>query len=160
MASTPRLFEGIIVMLQGLLAPLSQAFERSNPVNSGNLGFHAEYRIPSHVKGELEGLARLPGHVSREQVKAEAFQSGKAEAAAKLLAQFAKLRQRRMRATANLYKIAAQHQQNVLRINEQMMQTDENYGRFIEEHLLNAGVHQQSLDGYQQGFQNAKTLVG
>ena len=142
-----------------VLSGLSRAFEQSNPISPNGMGFDTSLQIPSHVKSELQSLARLPGTVSRQAVLEEARAASKTEAAAKLVQKLVQLRQRRMRATARLYQSAAQHQQGLLSTNEQMMQTDERYGRFIEEHLLNVGVTKQSLDGYQQGFQNAKTLV-
>ena len=144
----------------GVLEGLSRAFDQSNPISPNAMGFDAEYRVPSHVKSELQSLARLPGNVSRQTVIQEAYDANKTEAAAKLFQKYVQLRQRRMRATARLYQSAAQHQQGVLRTNEQMMNTDERYGKFIEEHMLNAGISKQSLDGYQAGFQNARTLVG
>lgn len=144
----------------GILDGLTEAFNQSSSMTSSSMGFDASMRIPSNVKPELQRLAQLPGSVNRSMVIAEARDASKTEAAAKLFQKFVQLRNRRMRATAQLYRTAAQHQQAVLKTNEGMMQTDERYGRFLEEHLLNAGVSKQSLNGYQQGMQNAATLVG
>jgi hypothetical protein len=41
-----------------------------------------------------------------------------------------------------------------------MTQTDERYGKFLEEYLTDVGTSKASLDGYQQGYQSARTLVG
>lgn len=144
-----------------MLGLLNRMFEDTSPVTTSNMGVNGlDTHIISQAKPEIQRLARLPGHVSRSAVIEEARETSKVEAAAKLLQKYAQLRQRRINATVNLYRTAAQHQQGVLRANKQMVQVDERYGRFMEEYLTDVGTTKASLDGYQQGFQSARTLVG
>lgn len=143
-----------------MLKILENAFAQSSPISPNGMGFDPGMGIQSRVKPELSRLAKAPSSVSRGDCEREAFEASRTEAAAKLFQKWAQLRARRMRATAQLYATAAQHQQGVLRTNSQMMKTDERYGKFLEEYLLDHGTTKQSLDGYQQGFQSAQTLVG
>ena len=143
-----------------MLALFNNMFNENSTMTVGQMGINADTHIISQAKPELQHLSKLPGSISRSAVIDEARTASRTEAAAKLLAKFAQLRQRRMNATVQLYRTAAQHQQSVLRANTQMTQTDERYGKFLEEYLTDVGTSKASLDGYQQGYQSARTLVG
>lgn len=131
----------------------------ASPVSSGALGFHADLRVPGNAAPQLRGLAKLPGSVSRQAVIAESGEAAKAEATAKLFQKYVQARQRRINAMVRQHQTAANHQQGVLRANERMTQINSRHGQFLEEHLLNVGSEKAALDGYQQAFQNAQTLV-
>lgn len=144
-----------------MLGFLTQMFEDASPVATSNMGVSGlGLQVPGHVKPELQRLARLPGHVSRQEVIEQVRAASKSEATAELLQKWVQARLRQANAATRQYQSAAQFQQGILRANERMMAVDQRHGKFVEGHLLNVGSAKAELDGYQQGYQSARTLVG